>query len=114
MTYKGTERRKSQRSPLVTFCPAFFEYGGKKHSAMMLNVSPAGAGFRSEKSEEDLHFISGETISFTIKTPYGESSCSGIVIWSTIIGNHYSWGIGFQQLSEETNDPLRLLIDSSF
>jgi hypothetical protein len=56
----------------------------------------------------------GAVMQYEIKTPYGLSTCRGKVAWSRHIGDQYTWGIEFIDLSKDLRDPLVALMDSSF
>jgi hypothetical protein len=111
--YKGQERRRKQRTKLITFCMAHFEYKGSRHEAMMVDLTDLGAGFRQEK-HDGCQFKNGEVIAFTIKTPYGDGLCKASVVWSKRAGMSYAWGCQFVELSNDERDPLRCLMDSPF
>jgi hypothetical protein len=108
------ERRRLERSALVTFCPALFHHDGQERRALMRDLTAHGAGFRIEHSEDELTLHPGETLAYIIKTPYGESRCSIRTVWARHIDDHYSWGGEFVELSDDERDPLRALIDSPF
>lgn len=112
--YKGQERRKAQRAPLTTFCPVTFCYTGESYGAFMVDVSNTGAGFRLESHGVDLKLEEGKELLFHVKTPYGDSNCSGIIQWAVMDNGYCTWGVNFTQLSRDESDPLRCLIDSSF
>jgi hypothetical protein len=112
--YKGPERRSVQRAKMVTFCPSHFDYGGRQYEALMVDLSEKGAGFRMEHEEESLHMVPGEELSFTIRTPYGPSECAGRLVWMERREQHTTWGVSFTRLPEDSNDPLRALMDSPF
>jgi hypothetical protein len=114
-TFKGQERRRIQRTKLVTFCPASFSYKDREYEAMMGDVSEFGAGFfHSEPPNAGLQFKNGDVIALTIKTPYGESQAKASVVWSRHLGENYSWGMQFVEISKDKKDPLRCLMDSPF
>lgn len=108
------ERRRLERTKLVTFCPALFEHDGGERRALMLNLTSHGAGFRIEHSEDELTLHPGEVLAYSIRTPYGEAQCKVRTVWARHIDDHYSWGGEFVELSDDERDPLRALIDSPF
>jgi hypothetical protein len=108
------ERRRKQRAKLVTSCSVHFTYKEKPCTALMVDVTDLGAGFTSRKHKGDFLMAPGQTIIYTIKTPYGDSECSGRIVWSRLIEDDYSWGIEFTKLSSDAEDPLRCLMDSPF
>ena len=112
--YQGTERRMVQRAQLTMFCPVKFPYGGRSHDAMMIGVSGGGAGFHLECQSLPLELTIGEEITFQVKTPYGDSQCTGTITWALMTDEGYDWGIRFTVLSNDEQDPLRCMIDSSF
>ncbi|MBD3421172.1 MAG: hypothetical protein GF398_13735 [Chitinivibrionales bacterium] len=112
--YKGTERRRAQRTKLVTFCPTTFSYKDSRYRALMRDVSELGAGFKIEHSDEELVLEPNDEVAFNIKTPYGDSQCKGRIVWSRHFDETYSWGVQFTEISQDEKDPLRCLMDSPF
>jgi hypothetical protein len=117
--WKGTsmtipEKRRSQRSDLTTSCHSEFLYAGKKHAATMIDLSEHGARFTMEKSSDHTEFAIGDELSLLVVTPYGQSQCSGRIVWTGHHEEYYSWGVEFVHLSEDPGDPLRCLIESPF
>lgn len=112
MTFQ--EKRRAERTPLSTSCHCEFVYGGKNHSAIMIDLSDHGARFSMEKSSDHTELRIGDIVVFSIITPYGKASCSGRLIWTQHQEEYYSWGIEFVLVSEDPGDPLRCLIESPF
>jgi hypothetical protein len=112
--YKGQERRRAQRKVLVTFCPAIFTYKNKPFEAMMVNLTPLGAGFLLRGAKQELTLKGELELSYEIKTPYGNSPCTIRTKWVRKTDEGYAWGGEFTQLSEKKDDPLRCLTESPF
>jgi len=112
--YTGPEKRSIPRIPLTTFCPAFFAHGGQEYRALMIDLSEKGARFRLEEYDQTCDFTIGEEVRFTIKTPYGESICTGAVVWARHLDEHHTWGVKFTELPTDEKDPLICFMDSTF
>lgn len=110
----GGERRSTDRTVLVTFCPCEFVVNGETHSALMTDVSKQGAGFTINKVGEEIVLHDGEELTYTIRTPYGSSTCKGRTIWCRHVEDGVRWGIAFTDLSADGKDPLQCFIDSPF
>jgi hypothetical protein len=108
------ERRRSERSDLTTSCHSEFLYAGKSHTATLLDLSEHGARFTMEKSSDHTEFVIDDELTFLVITPYGQSQCSGKIVWTKHQEEYYYWGIEFTVLSKDPGDPLRCLIDSPF
>jgi len=107
-------RRREQRKDLTTFCSVSFHYAGENYRAILQNISAHGAGFRLEVSPEEPDLRIGDEVSFTVNTPYGKTECSGRIVWTSKVGAFYIWGVEFTRISDNPEDPIRQLIDSSF
>ncbi|MBD3239469.1 MAG: hypothetical protein GF331_02715 [Chitinivibrionales bacterium] len=112
--YQGDERRSTARTPLATFCPTSFSYNGRTYEALMIDLSEIGAHFRLAEHEEHVDLPAGTELIFDIRTPYGETSCRGVVRWSRHLGDFYRWGVRFTSVSDNPDDPIRALMNSSF
>jgi hypothetical protein len=113
-TYKGPEKRSTKRTPLTTFCPATFRHGRKKYSALMVDVSEAGARFRLQELTQTCELKVGTKLQVEIRTPYGPTQCRVAVVWAQHLDGYYNWGVRFISLPEAEDDPLRSLLQSSF
>jgi hypothetical protein len=112
--YPGNERRRIQRTKLVTNSLAHFTYQNKSYEALMCDVSELGAGFRIDSENAGLKIKRNDQVEFAIKTPYGDSTCKGKIAWFGHPGHSCSWGIEITELSKDEKDPLRCLMDSPF
>ena len=56
----------------------------------------------------------GEELDYRLHTPYGDTVCSGRVIWVRKIDDLWCWGVTFTRVSDQPGDPLRALIEASF
>ncbi|MBN1983604.1 MAG: PilZ domain-containing protein [Chitinivibrionales bacterium] len=108
------DKRKEQRLILTTFCPTTFDYQGRHHHALMINISRTGACFQQNDFHDHYEMQVNDEVVYTVKTPYGDSDCKGIVRWIDFSFEIYIWGIEFTQVSTENLDPLKCLIESSF
>lgn len=107
-------RRREQRKDLTTFCSVLFQYEGKPYRAILQNISSHGAGFRLEVSAEEPELRVGDEVEFEVSTPYGQTTCDGRIVWTSKVGAFYIWGVEFTRISDNPEDPIRLLIESSF
>lgn len=112
-SHDGKDKRATPRSALTTFCPTTFTHHGEEHHAMMTEVSENGAKFRLSEHGKAMELPIGDTLAFSVKTPYGLSTCEGELKWARHLGDYYTWGIEFTSLSPDPDDPLRALLDSS-
>ena len=112
--YKGQERRRAQRAMLVTFCPVTFTHKRKSFEAMMVNLTPLGAGFLLRGVKSPLTITHNEEIPYEVKTPYGNSRCKIMTKWVRKTDEGYAWGGEFTQLSEKKDDSLRCFTESPF
>lgn len=80
----------------------------------MLDVSEHGAKFAIEKPSDHVELKEDEELALEIITPYGVSTCKGVVVWSRHSEEYYTWGIEFTLLSSDSKDPLRCLMESPF
>ncbi len=110
----GVERRRSPRVELVTFCPVTFDHDGKTYEALMADVSELGAQMIIHSHHENPDLDIDEELHYTIRTPYGDTGCSGKTVWITDHDEGLSWGIAFTTFPENADDPLRNLLDSPF
>ena len=62
--------------------------------------------------EPDL--IVGEEITLDMNTPFGQSVCSGRIVWTNRVGAFYIWGLEYTQIADDPQDPLQKLIEESF
>ena len=107
-------RRREQRKDLTTFCSVVFQYSGETYRAILQNISAHGAGFRLEVSPEEPDLRVGDEVNFEVSTPYGHSECVGRIVWTSKVGAFYIWGVEFTRISDNPEDPIRQLIESSF
>jgi hypothetical protein len=107
-------RRREKRKDLTTFCSASFDYQGKKHRAILQNISQHGAGFRLEVSTQEPDLRVGDEVTFEISTPYGLTTCVGRIVWTNKVGAFFIWGIEFVRIPVNPEDPMHRLIESSF
>lgn len=112
--YIGEERRRENRALLSTSYLVNFQVNGSSYEALMMDLSKSGAGLRCKDPKVLPPINSDEEIQFTFNTPYGESVCTGKIIWIKEVDDFLYWGIQFVKLSENKKDPLRCLIDLSF
>lgn len=112
--YKGQEKRRVARCLLTTFCPATFSHSGQDHSALMTNVSQAGAQFRLQEHGRRCDLARGEEVDYRVHTPYGSTVCRGRTVWTRDIDGQWCWGVTFTKISDDPNDPLRALMEASF
>ncbi|MBD3357115.1 MAG: hypothetical protein GF363_08150 [Chitinivibrionales bacterium] len=108
------ERRRHERTKLVTFCPVRFIHDGEERQGFMRDLSTHGAGFVIEHSENELRLKNGEILAYTVKTPYGEGGCKVRTMWARAVDGRYLWGGEFVEISGNSRDPLRALMDSPF
>jgi len=107
-------RRREQRKDLTTFCSVAFQYAGESFRAILQNISAHGAGFRLEVSPVEPDLRVGDEVNFAVNTPYGSTECSGRIVWTSKVGAFYIWGVEFTRISDNPEDPIRQLIESSF
>jgi hypothetical protein len=112
--YEGKNRRRVERTGLATSCISNFVHDNKRHCAIMLDVSEHGAKFAIEKPSDHVELEKGDELKLDIIMPYGSSSCAGIVVWSLHSEEYYTWGIEFTNISPDSRDPLRCLMESPF
>jgi PilZ domain len=112
--YEGQDRRRVERTGLATSCISTFLHKNLRHSAIMLDVSEHGAKFAIEKPSDHVELEMGDELELEIITPYGVSTCKGVVAWSLHSEEYYTWGIEFTNLSSDSRDPLRCLMESPF
>jgi len=108
------EKRATLRAALTTFCPAEFTHEGAAHEALMTDLSEAGARFRLQEPGRRCALKRGEELDYRLHTPYGDTVCSGRVIWVRKIDDLWCWGVTFTRVSDQPGDPLRALIEASF
>ena len=107
-------RRREQRKDLTTFCSVNFQYGGEPYRAILQNISSHGAGFRLEVSPQEPDLRVGDEVEYEVSTPYGQTTCTGRIVWTSKVGAFYIWGIEFTRLDDNPESPIQLLIESSF
>ena len=112
--FDGSERRQAPRLVLHTFCPSEFAYRGQKYRALMMEISSNGARMRLDEYTDFCPLDAGIQLSFEVHTPYGVGMCSGTVIWLNHQHEHLTFGVQFSRLSDDPNDPLVALMDSTF
>jgi hypothetical protein len=112
--FEGLEKRNHERVPLTTNCPVHFTGKGTKYAALMIDLSEKGARIRLEEHGVHCGVTDGDTLQLDVKTPYGDSTCAGRVIWAQHIDGHFTFGVLFTELSDSPRDPLVSLIDSLF
>jgi ribose 5-phosphate isomerase B len=104
------ERRAKRDSRLPESCPSVLNYETRKYDAIMLDLSEHGAQFKVKRSENSFRFINGDQVVMSIKTPYGASSCKGIIRWADKKSS--TIGVVFTEFPKNPKDPLPLLLDS--
>ena len=107
-------RRRERRKDLTTFCSVNFQYGEKPYRAILQNISSHGAGFRLEVSPQEPDLRVGDEVEYEVSTPYGQTTCTGRIVWTSKVGAFYIWGIEFTRLDDNPESPIQLLIESSF
>jgi hypothetical protein len=112
--FEGKDRRRVERTGLATSCISNFTHKNIRHSAIMLDVSEHGAKFAIEKPSDHVELEKGDELTLEIITPYGVSTCKGLVAWSLHSEEYYTWGMEFTNLSSDSRDPLRCLMESPF
>jgi len=112
--FEGKDRRRVERMGLATSCISNFVFNNMRHSAIMDDVSEHGAKFAIEKPSDHVKLEKGDELALEIITPYGVSTCTGIVAWSLHSEEYYTWGMEFTNLSTDSRDPLRCLMESPF
>ncbi len=105
------DRRMTHETRLPESCPSSFFHNGMRYEALMVDLSESGAQFQLDTGSHKISLVSDEELEFSIKTPYGHSTCKGKVVW--VDRSFYlTWGIKFTELSPDKNDPLKSLMDS--
>lgn len=111
--YEGERRKQRERTRHIEFCPAVLLKDGREYRLLMEDLTTDGARFRSKDTTPFLIAVRDE-LTFRVNTPYGETTCRGMVEWSECheIQQECGFGILFTSLSDDPADPLRALIDS--
>ncbi len=104
-------KRRIERTPISTSCSTSFDYAGKERSAIMVDLSPLGAGFLLVHAEP-FGLTVDDKIDLTVKTPVGVSNIAGRVVWIKFVTAGIRFGIEFEGISED--DPLLEYADSPF
>jgi ribose 5-phosphate isomerase B len=93
-------------------CSATVNYEGRPYGGLLLDISERGAQLRLTGQVKIAPFVIDESLDFSVKTPYGASSCSGMIKWVDVQSR--TIGVAFTAFPKDPNDPLRLLLDSMF
>ena len=98
------EKRRTKRKYLDYYCDTEFEHKGNQGKALMINLSPVGAGFLIHQ-RQPMGLAVGDKLALVIDTPHGESKCVGEVRWVNSVTSGICFGVQFEgQLSDD--DPL--------
>lgn len=109
--FAGEERRGEATGRSARASATTFVLDGVNYSATMLDLSEKGAQFKLEETKPPPIFTLDDEIEFAVRTPYGPSTCKGTAKW--ISRDSRSFGVRFTQVSDDPEDPLRLLLDSA-
>lgn len=105
------DRRLSHETRLPESCPAAFFHEGLHYESLMVDLSESGAQFQLDAGSNKINLVVDDELEFSIKTPYGHTSCKGKIVW--VDRSFYlTWGVKFTEVSKDKNDPLKSLMDS--
>jgi len=98
------EKRKHKRKYLDYYCDTKFQHKGQEGNALMINLSPVGAGFLIHQ-RQPMGLAVGDKLELTIDTPHGEAKCVGEVRWINSVTSGICFGVSFEG-SLPDDDPL--------
>lgn len=110
----GHERRRSSDAHHKEFAPAKFVLAGRGYDALMVDLSETGAQFQMEVHESRMLPRKGSEITYTVKTPFGHGSFSGITRWTERLDDHLHWGVEITSASDDPKDPIRAAMETAF
>jgi c-di-GMP-binding flagellar brake protein YcgR len=114
MLRRGKRRQVHHRKTRkIEFCPTAITRGGFVLSGFLVDISAGGAKIRFKQNEAEKVAV-GDEVNLEIKTPYGTSSCTAVILRRETIDNSDIVGVRFTALSPNEQDPIRMLIDSAF
>ena len=114
MTINIQEKRKYPRYELTTFCPVVFIANGEKMEALMVNASQGGAKIQFCEENCGTTLQPGDELDLEIHTHAGISRCLSKVCWVGHDQDFTTFGVVFQEIAKDPDDPLRVLLDSFF
>jgi hypothetical protein len=106
-----SERRAHERQGLSTSWRTSFEYDGKERQAVMMDLSPRGAGLLLYQAEP-FGLTAGDQLTLQTITPLGKSVCVAKVVWIDFVTAGIRFGVEFQEIAP--TDPLLTYADSPF
>jgi hypothetical protein len=112
MIQNEVDRRQSPRSTRHIFFPVSFESNGNTFEAVLVDISRTGAQFKIFDTKLHPDVVSDKEIEYAISTNLGSALCRAETRWSLDHDNHSIWGVEFTQISAESDDPLRRIIDA--
>ena len=111
--FRRPQKRHDPKTRCIEFCPAWLDDSTEDSARMyMIDLSVHGARFRNPAPNPRVKVHANQEVGFTIKTPYGRSHATGKISWVTPDETGETFGVEFTHLSEQKDDPLRLLMDS--
>ncbi|MBD3240391.1 MAG: ribose 5-phosphate isomerase B [Chitinivibrionales bacterium] len=107
----GTDRRRETETARATeSSTARLEIEGKRHRALMLDLSRRGAQFRIQDEGELSEVMVDDGVQCSVKTPYGTAECAAVVKWVDLQSN--TIGVVFRDFDSDSAEPLRSLLES--
>lgn len=96
------------------FFPVKFVHRGDAFTAQLTNISARGAHLLVGDGGPERHGLEvGQELLLDVRTPYGNSRCSALVVWFDSEAAPLSVGVEFTRLSSDQSDPLRCTMDSA-
>jgi len=108
-----SEKRTKPRFDVGASVGMAFYNGGELYSGNVVNLSAEGACLKvsAAGSAAMPTICKDRSMECYLATPRGRSKCRGSVKWLQISQKSVMWGISFVELSPDTNDPFRTLIN---
>jgi len=96
-----TNRRREARMEMTSTAAVLLECRGGRVEAYLTDFSRHGAGFRVEVCPEGLDLQTGDEVSWTLKTIYGDSVINARIAWAKKDGQKYDFGV---EIVEKDNE----------
>jgi hypothetical protein len=109
------ERRRTSAAHRKEHAPTWFDLGGQRCEALMVDVSHGGAQFQMELQEEpECGLREGMMLTYAVRTPYGEGTFTGEVRWLERLDDQLHWGVKITSMPDSPDHPIRALMDTPF
>ncbi|MHC5056420.1 MAG: PilZ domain-containing protein [Planctomycetota bacterium] len=93
------DRRREKRLEMTSLSAVSLECGGRQVEAFLVDLSRSGAGFRIEECPDGLDLKTGDELSGTLKTVYGESAFSARIAWAKMDDGKCDFGVEIVEMS---------------